>query len=108
MRELFLLEEPLNWDDCVPENMRVAWINHMVETLEFWDLLFDRSTRPSDAVPDMGAMLVLLILPPCVMILVFPCVGSCWMDPTLLVWPYARPEYRPFADYLYLEVSLQR
>ena len=40
MRELFLLEEPLSWDDCVPENMRVAWINLMMETLESGDFLF--------------------------------------------------------------------
>ena len=46
MRELFLQEEPLNWDDAISESLRSRWIDLMVETLEHGDLLFPRCTRP--------------------------------------------------------------
>ena len=54
MRELFLLEEPLAWDDVIPEQFRSAWIDLIIETLEHGDLLFPRCARPSDAVNNIG------------------------------------------------------
>ena len=58
MRELFLLEEPLTWDDPVPEEMRTEWVDLMVETLRAGDLPFHRSTRPADAAPGVGPSVV--------------------------------------------------
>ena len=58
MRQLFLLEEPLMWDEPVPETCREDWISLMLETLECGNLLFHRCTRPKDAVTDMGPELV--------------------------------------------------
>ena len=58
MRKLFLLEEPLNWDDEVPENYKDQWINLIVEALETGSLDFPRSTRPANAAPDVGPTVV--------------------------------------------------
>jgi hypothetical protein len=58
MRELFLLEEPLAWDDLVPDQIRLEWIDLMVETLSAGDLPFHRSTRPDDAIPGVGPSVV--------------------------------------------------
>ena len=58
MRELFLLEEPLTWDDPVPNDMKTEWVDLMVETLQAGDLPFHRSTRPADAAPGVGPSVV--------------------------------------------------
>ena len=58
MRELFLLEDPLGWDDPVPEEARQQWVDLMVETLECPVLPFPRSTRPPNAVPGLGPSVV--------------------------------------------------
>jgi len=58
MRQLFLLEKPLMWDEPVPETCREDWISLMLETIECGNLLFHRCTRPRDAVTDMGPELV--------------------------------------------------
>ena len=58
MRELFLLEEPLSWDDPVPSGLRQEWVDLMMDTLEAGDLTFHRSTRPSDAVPGEGPSVI--------------------------------------------------
>ena len=73
----------------------------MVKTLESGDLLFHRSTRPSDAVPDMGAMLIGTtdFAPLCYDARVY--MHWLLMDGsghTLLVWLYVRPKFCPFAD----------
>ena len=58
MRELFLLEKPLAWDDIVPDDMKKVWIDLMVETLMAGDLHFHRGTRPPAAEPSMGPTVV--------------------------------------------------
>ena len=58
MRELFLLEVPLAWDDVVPEEMRAEWVDLIVETLSAGDLSFHISARHPDAVPDLGPSVV--------------------------------------------------
>ena len=58
MRELFLLEEPLGWDNFVPDEMRKEWVDLMVETISAGDLPFHRSTRPPGAAPGIGPSVV--------------------------------------------------
>ena len=58
MRNIFQVEEPLHWDDAIPESMRKAWIDVIVEALENVQLEFRRSTKPDDAVPDLGPVIV--------------------------------------------------
>ena len=57
MQELFLLEQPLSWDDPIPAGNRAAWISVMVEALEQGVLDFPRCTRPVNAV-GMGPRIV--------------------------------------------------
>ena len=58
MRELFLLEEPLSWDDLVPLDVNEQWINLMEETLLAGDILFHRSTRPAETLPSEPPVVV--------------------------------------------------
>ena len=58
MRRLFQVEKPLHWDEEIPEEMREDWINIIVEALEHGALEFNRSTKPIDAVPDLGPTIV--------------------------------------------------
>ena len=58
MRQMFQVEVPLHWDDQIPEDMREAWVSIITEALECGQLPFDRSTKPSDAVPDLGPTIV--------------------------------------------------
>ena len=58
MRQLFLLDEPLTWDQPIPDQIKSKWIDVITETLEFGDLSFFRSTRPCDASPDIGPTIV--------------------------------------------------
>ena len=58
MRELFLLDDPLSWDDHVPVDVKNQWIALMEETLAAGDLLFHRSTRPENALPSEGPVVV--------------------------------------------------
>ena len=58
MRRLFMLEEPLNWDDELPEGSKDEWISLISEALEVGCLDFPRSTRPSNATPDVGPTIV--------------------------------------------------
>ena len=58
MRNIFQVEEPLHWDDQIPEYMRQAWIDIIAEALEHGQLEFKRSTKPDDAVPGLGPTIV--------------------------------------------------
>ena len=58
MRELFLLEEPITWDEVIPEHLRASWIKLLVETLESGALSFPRCVRPANAVEEKGPVLV--------------------------------------------------
>ena len=58
MRQLFLLEESLTWDQPVPEQCRQVWVDLMVETLKSGTLEFPRCTRPDSAKPGRGPELV--------------------------------------------------
>ena len=50
MKELFLLEKPLSWDEKIPEANRDNWTQVMTEALVEGVLHFPRSTRPKNAV----------------------------------------------------------
>ena len=54
MRKLFMLEEPLTWDQAVPEQCRKEWVDLVVETLESGGVPFPRSTLPCTALTDRG------------------------------------------------------
>ena len=54
MRKPFQLDPPLHWDDDIPQSLRLAWINLIVEALEHGDLEFNRSCKPVNALPGMG------------------------------------------------------
>ena len=58
MRKMFQLETPLHWDDQIPGEMKTAWIEIITEAIECGKLDFDRSTKPGDAVPDLGPTVV--------------------------------------------------
>ena len=58
MRKLFQVEPTLHWDDNVPENLRLAWIEIIREALECGFLSFDRSCKPADAIPNKGPTVV--------------------------------------------------
>ena len=58
MRQLFLLEEPLTWDEPIPQSNSHDWINLMMETLESGPLFFPRCVRPCDAIPGKGPVLI--------------------------------------------------
>ena len=58
MRELFLMEEPLTWDEAVPEWIKDNFVKLIVEALEAGSLAFPRCTRPADAVPGVGPTVV--------------------------------------------------
>ena len=58
MRDLFLLDEPLSWDQEVPDSCKSDWIHLIAEALEFNTLDFRRCTQPLNAVPDLGPTLV--------------------------------------------------
>ena len=58
MRQMFLLEESLTWDQPVPEQCRQSWISLMTETLESGMLEFPRCTRPASAISGKGPELV--------------------------------------------------
>ena len=58
MRNLFLLDKPLSWDESIPESCYESWLNLLQETLESGDLVFPRCVRPSSAVPDRGPELI--------------------------------------------------
>ena len=50
MKKLFELENPLSWDDKIPDANREGWIEVMTEALVEGTLPFPRSTRPEHAV----------------------------------------------------------
>ena len=50
MKKLFELENPLSWDDKVPDANREGWIEVMTEALVEGVLPFPRSTRPEHAI----------------------------------------------------------
>ena len=54
MRQLFLLDEPLIWDQEVPDQCRSDWFKLITEALQGDSLAFPRCTRPADAVPGVG------------------------------------------------------
>ena len=58
MRKLFTLDEPLSWDDEVPEYLKEDWINLIAEALHVGCLEFPRSTRPPGADPGVGPTLI--------------------------------------------------
>ena len=58
MRKLFMLEDPLSWDDTIPEYLQEEWVCLITEALKVGCLDFPRSTRPPDTVPGIGPILV--------------------------------------------------
>ena len=58
MRDLFLLEEPLTWDQEVSSGVKDQWVSLITEALQAGDLPFPRSTRPTNAVPGVGPTVV--------------------------------------------------
>ena len=58
MRELFLLDEPLTWDEEVPGECVDEWVSLISEALHAEKLWFPRSTRPAGAVPGAGLAVV--------------------------------------------------
>ena len=58
MRVFFLLDEPLAWDEPVPEQCREEWISLIVEALEAGVLPFPRCTRPASVCPGVGPSVV--------------------------------------------------
>ena len=58
MREIFLQEEPVAWDEVIPEHLRDGWINLLMETLQSGDLSFPRCARPPNAVKGKGPVLI--------------------------------------------------
>ena len=50
MKKLYELDNPLSWDEDIPENLRASWIELIVEGLVTSLLEFPRSTRPVNAV----------------------------------------------------------
>ena len=61
MKDLYLLESPLSWDQPIPEQNREEWIAVMVEALEQGVLPFPRSTRP-DTATGLGPTVVGLVM----------------------------------------------
>ena len=58
MREIFLQEQPIAWDEVIPEHLRAGWINLLMETLQSGDLSFPRCVRPPNAVKGKGPVLI--------------------------------------------------
>ena len=58
MRELFLLDEPLLWDQEPPDWVKDAFVSLISEVLRGDSLLFPRSTRPANAKPGVGPVVV--------------------------------------------------
>ena len=58
MRKLFLLEKPLTWDEPVPDESRLEWVDLIIETLQSCPLFFPRSTRSASALPRVGPTVV--------------------------------------------------
>ena len=58
MRQLFMLEKPLAWDEEIPVECGEAWISLLTETLEAGSLQFHRSTRPFNAIRGIGPTVV--------------------------------------------------
>ena len=58
MRNLFLLEDPLTWDQAVPVECQADWVELVVEALQAGSLPFPRCTRPPTAAPGLGPIIV--------------------------------------------------
>ena len=58
MRELFLLDEPLLWDQEAPDWVKDAFVSLIAEALKGDTLPFHRSTRPANAKPGVGPVVV--------------------------------------------------
>ena len=58
MRELFMLEKSLVWDEEIPAEYGEAWISLFTETLEAGSRLFHRSTKPLNAIRGKGPTVV--------------------------------------------------
>ena len=58
MRRLFKCEPPLHWDDAIPDVEKNAWLKLIEEAVTGDHLDFPRCTKPKNAVPNQGPVVV--------------------------------------------------
>ena len=50
MKDIFQLDQPLGWDDEIPEDMKTGWVDLISETVRASGISFPRSTRPKNSI----------------------------------------------------------